>query len=69
MPDFLVCFPVELGGENGMQKGLTVIRGREYAEQLCVDSESVQVYGMVQGWGVWVAKGTPNGMGGKTLED
>lgn len=52
MPDFLVCFPIELGGENGMQKGLTVIRGREYAEQLCVDRESVQVYGMAQGWGV-----------------
>lgn len=46
-----------------------VIRGREYAEQLCVDSESVQVHGMAQGWGVWVAKGTPNVMGGKTLED
>ena len=51
-----------------MQKGLTVIRGREYAEQLCVDSEPVQVYGMVGGGG-WVAKGTPNGLGGKTLED
>lgn len=34
-----------------MKKGLTVIRGREYAEQLCLDSGSVQVYGMVRGAG------------------
>ena len=44
-----------------MKKGLTVIRGREYAEQLCLDSGSVQVYGMVR-----VAGGTPDGVDRKT---